>query len=423
MERKKMTAYSSLIIPAIFAAYAFFIFPLPYALAFLAIFIIYAAGLYSFLKKADEVAMQKAAFFNLTIGMILLAFTYFNLIILFITVIATAGAYFAIKTYHLRDIAKILVMFAVILIAATMFLQPTIGMAVSSPPVLDDNWWAALNWIQNNTDSCGVVTTYWDPGHFIRAIANRPVVFDGASQNALWNTTLDANSTQDEIKNAALVDNYLVTNTSDGKIIVETARIQDISTTLLTSNETQAVSILDKYREPGCKSMYYLATADLVDKSYWWTYFGSWTPENMGCAIPMTTLSYSQTSPYTNGSVAYSFQGPMPSGCNQEIAGQIIVLQTNSTFNAYEYSGGQLLPIEKVVYYSGQNVVTNIQQNPGVQGMVIIEPGLQNIVFIPPELENSMFTKMFFFNGQGLGRFKLVNSWGGEVKLFQISYP
>ncbi|MBI4170426.1 MAG: hypothetical protein HY514_01940, partial [Candidatus Aenigmarchaeota archaeon] len=283
----------------------------------------------------------------------------------------------------------------------------------------------SLNWIRNNTDTCAVVATYWDPGHFITGIAKRAVVFDGASQNALWNTTVAAGLSYEEIREIAASEKFRATNITvngEAKTLIETARIQDIATTLATDNETLAIKILEKYRKPGCKEMYYLATADLIGKSFWWTYFWSWNPIDKGCATPMSQMGLRQARPSTAGGITYVYEGGIPAGCNQQIPGQVVINQQNDSLQAFVLRSNQLEQVEQLVYFTNQGGVLRTQPNAPVKGLIFMEPNRQGIVFIPPEIKDSMFTKMFFFNGQGLQNFEFVDSWGGEVKLFRIKF-
>jgi asparagine N-glycosylation enzyme membrane subunit Stt3 len=42
----------------------------------------------------------------------------------------------------------------------------------------------SLQWIGNNTSNNTVITSWWDFGHLFTYEANRPVTFDGSSQNS-----------------------------------------------------------------------------------------------------------------------------------------------------------------------------------------------------------------------------------------------
>jgi dolichyl-diphosphooligosaccharide--protein glycosyltransferase len=263
-----------------------------------------------------------------------------------------------------------------------------------STPVLSNNWWEALNWIKNNTEKCAVIATYWDPGHFITAIAERPVVFDGASQNEL--ITVEINGTN-----------------------VTTARIQDIATTLYTDNETRALEILKKYRG-NCSEMYYIASSDLIMKSQWWTYFSTWNPIDKGTKIYYGLAQLSGKRPLKEEQViAYLyFVGRDERG----IEHYYLLYEKNGTIIPMYQVGNQFIKIRKITFYLNGSLYNIEYSDADIEGTLLAFSGFQGVVYIPKELENSLFTRMFFYNGHGLENFEFVRDWGGEVKLFKVLF-
>lgn len=427
IKKPTAVAFASLIImAAVFVIHSLYAFP-KYMIALAVLFVLYTAVLYLISRKINpsDTALNNISILHITAFTIFLAFTSFDLTVLLGIVVAVTIIFFIVKTFSLRDFGKILFMFFIVVITATTMVLPSVAISQGQGTVLSDNWWNAFQWIKANTSECAVVATYWDPGHFITGIARRPVVFDGASQNAVWSTIVDANLTYEQMRDIAVTDKFVTSNvTTDGqqKVMIETARIQDIAISLSTDNETLAIKILEKYRKPGCNEMYYLATSDLIGKSYWWTYFGTWNPVDKGCATPMSQLGLVQPKPSRDGSLTFVYQGGLPSGCNQQVGGQVIVVQQNTTINAFVLDNNQLLPVEEFMYFTDSGAVLKTQENAPKKGLVILDPGRGAVIFVPPEIKDSMFTKMFFFNGQGLQHFELVNNWGGEVKLYRIRF-
>src|SRR3989344_2965647 len=173
-----------------------------------------------------------------------------------IALIIIVGALVWGKKLDKRTGTLCFVLFVIFGISYYYFFSPGLYIAKNQGTVLSDNWFQALNWMNNNTPECAVVATYWDPGHFITGIARRGVVFDGASQGSTRTVIIDG-------------------------VNVTTSRIQDIATTLYTDNETLAMNILKKDRR-SCGEMYYIASNDLIGKSVWWSYFATWDPVNKG---------------------------------------------------------------------------------------------------------------------------------------------
>lgn len=303
--------------------------------------------------------------------------------------------------------------FAILLIAlifVSFYYNPSVSIAKGSGTVLSDNWWEALNWIKNNTEECSVIATYWDPGHFITGIARRAVVFDGASQNA--QIILQTNDS----KNGLVVENY-----PDGanqvlfykNNTVVHARIKDIGISLYTENETLSKEILENYRKQGC-DLYFIASSDLIGKSVWWSYFATWTPTDKGKQYSYLTIPLQQTKPLiSENAIVYIY----PFSQQQSF----VVYQTNQTkVKAFLQQNNQLVTVEKVFYFTNAGGIITTDESADVKGMIWLTPDKSTAVFIPKEIENSMFTRLFFFNGQGLNNFEYVNSWGGELKLFKV---
>jgi len=56
-------------------------------------------------------------------------------------------------------------------------------------PLMDKSWWNVLNKIKTQTPKDSIINSWWDFGHWFKAIAERRVIFDGATQNtpmAYW---------------------------------------------------------------------------------------------------------------------------------------------------------------------------------------------------------------------------------------------
>ena len=272
-----------------------------------------------------------------------------------------------------------------------MLLAPNLiasyALSFGSGTVLTNNWWEALNWIRNNTENCSVIATYWDPGHFITGIARRPVVFDGATQNALL--VMDVNGTR-----------------------IVRSRIQDIATTLFTDNETLAVEILRNYRIDGC-DMYYIASRDLVFKSQWWTYFSTWKPGERGKMYVYYVGTIFDRKKSLDGSID-EFDFSLGGGVVR-----VFIINGTDIMAVYETPAGRAR-ISRIVVVDPERGAFRVSSDGDIDATLLFYTNSPNVILIPRELENSLFTRMFFFNGAGLERFEFVKDWGGEVKLFSV---
>lgn len=313
--------------------------------------------------------------------------------VLIFTAIAAAGLFHGKKILQ-KELALALVLFFIVSFSFSYYYRPAEAVARGQPPILDQNWFDALSWLHDNTPNCTVVATYWDPGHFITGVARRPVVFDGASQGAT--RTVIVNGTE-----------------------VITARIQDISTTLLTPDEDRALDILRKYRNPGCNEMYYIASQDLLSKSVWWSYFATWDPARVGAKGDQYSYAIAQRSQsrpiLDQNAIAHVY--PL----NQQTA--FVVYESNNTYQAFLQQGSSLATIGNLFYFDKNgNGIMKAKPDADMDGLLWLTPDKGVVIFAPPQLENSMFTQMYLFNGFGLKNFELVGNYGGEVKLFKVKF-
>ncbi|MBS3056036.1 MAG: hypothetical protein J4473_01230 [Candidatus Aenigmarchaeota archaeon] len=307
-----------------------------------------------------------------------------------------------INKYHIM--MAIVVVFT-ISYAYFLYYDPSWQISRYSGTVLSNNWYEALNWIKDNTPECTVIATYWDPGHFITGIADRPVVFDGATQNS--ELYIDK-------------DGHYLLDYDPEKVVAKRSRIQDIGTTLYTDNETEAMDILRYYKFENCSDpMYYIASNDLIFKSQWWSYFSTWNTIDKGKKSTYAIINAGGQKPL----LAYNVIATEFSvGDNQAFL--LYQNQTSGEKKMLFQAGNQFLKIHRFIYIDSQGYMKmQTEDDFQVPGTAMILPGDSQLIYMPPELENSMFTRMFIFRGQGLENFEYVKNWGGEVILYRVNFP
>ncbi|MCX6818581.1 MAG: hypothetical protein NT129_01110 [Candidatus Aenigmarchaeota archaeon] len=363
----------------------------------------------------------------LTFNTTILSLEWFEILILLGLI-----SYFIYKSKILekKDLGLVLTAFLIISIASSFYFSPSSQMARSPNAVLSQNWWEALNWIKNNTAECATMATYWDPGHFITGIANRPVIYDGASQDALRYLYTNETSGKEGL-NFINYDKGIVQIIlkEDGNIT--RARMKDVAISMFTDNESLAVDLLKDYKKQGCDEMYFIASSDLISKSQWWTYFATWSPTKTGTC---QTLKNPKGDCYFYSVVYLSNAKPQPTqnaivytyAISQNQA--FLLYEINNTMKPYLQQGGQVLTVEKIFYYTKEGLgYTRVYPGSEVKGLIWLSPDRNVIIYIPPELENALFTRLYFFNGnnvngQPLEHFEFVNNWGGELKLFRVLF-
>jgi dolichyl-diphosphooligosaccharide--protein glycosyltransferase len=261
---------------------------------------------------------------------------------------------------------------------------------------VDQNWRDALDWLKANSDQNTLVTTWWDPGHIIAGYSGLKVMADGA-----------------HCGDACYPYNHNI-------------RIQDMGRVFSISNETDAVSILQKYMglspqqcqelkqrygdlvaPDACTNvtkMYVIASNDLIGKYYWLSYFGTGTGRNFA-QLPFSGRD-SSDNPVYGGVLTIALKNEqlvpiinVPSqGITNAIVKNIIFFQ-NGQMQGFTYSN-----------------VTNV-----IDGMVWIDPSGQVALFMDSSVRDSLFTRMFFFDGQGLTHFTQVFE-NSELKIYQVNF-
>ncbi|MEM5828039.1 MAG: STT3 domain-containing protein [Candidatus Aenigmatarchaeota archaeon] len=304
---------------------------------------------------------------------------------------------------------------------------------------INENWRSALDFIKTHGDEYTLVATWWDPGHIIAGYTGMKVHADGA--HCSWEACIPYN---------------------------HDIRIQDMGRILTTSNETEAYEILKKYtrisqedckrvknafpelfNESICnitiKKVYFIASQDLIFKYYWPYYFSSclrkYYPDNSICYTRSGIENFFFINKQAEGKV-YSFfiLNIQKSDINRNIlvyTSQAVinnrVVDVDITIKPEIYENQTILVpylmnrdvIKYLVYYpAGQPIVLNLEnygKKANVNAMVILDPSLQYLIFADSDLMNSMFTKMYFLNGIGLEKFKLVFN-NPEVKIYEVNF-
>lgn len=278
---------------------------------------------------------------------------------------------------------------------ATTIGYQTSGMRIS------DNWYNMLDWLKNNADPDSLIVTWWDPGHIIAGYTGLAVHADGAHCGVTSCVPYAHND-----------------------------RIQDMGRTFAISSEEEAIEILSKYREltdeqctdskdfidneygdifpdEACKpisDMYVIASNDLIGKYYWLSYFGTGTGRNY---FQLQITNYDQE----QGVIEYN-------------GGQLRLVWEDGiwvpVFNIPE-QGIRNVIINDVVYYENglQNRQSFRDRQNTIDGMVWVDPGYSVAIFMDGPIRDSIFTKMFFFNGEGLEHFELVLN-NPEIRLYKV---
>ena len=340
-----------------------------------------------------------------------------------------------------------------IIVIAVVFSPITLAYGVSSTvvPGTDDSMVTSLQWIGNNTANNTVITSWWDFGHLFTYEANRPVTFDGSSQNsprAYWvgkalltsNETLSVGilrmlaSSGDQAP--LTMDNYTNNTGLSAEILtnilgVNKTQAITIMTTQYNLTQTQAQTIV-QYTHPDNPTPDVLITSsDMVQKAGWWSYFGSWNfTSNNGTNYQYLASEMNSTTVNNKtlliGSNAVVAQANGTNGTSAGIVDTNAITSNDTTTtlneisNELETGNGSLVIQPHTLTIVNNNTVTQtlVSNSSEYSILLINENGTYIGVAMNQQLENSMFTKLFFEGGAGLTHFKSlygqpgVMAWG-----------
>ena len=365
------------------------------------------------------------------------------------------GILFGYVKGHVKNISYQKIIMAVIVIAV-VFSPITSAYGISSTvvPGTDNSMVSSLEWINNNTSNNTVITSWWDFGHLFTAVADRPVTFDGSSQNsprAYWvgkalltsNETLSVGILRMLASSGDMapltLDNY--TN--------NTGKSAEILNNILGVNKTQAISIMTtqynltpdqaqtivQYTHPNNPTPDVLITSsDMVGKAGWWSYFGSWNfTSNNGTnyqylAAQMNSTTVNNKTLLIGGNAVVA----QANGTNNISAGIVdtnAITSNDTTATLNEISnelksgnGSLVIPPHTLTLINNNTVTQTIVSNSSQYSILLINENDTYIaVAMNKELENSMFTKLFFEGGAGLTHFKSLYGQPG-VMVWGVTY-
>ena len=77
----------------------------------------------------------------------------------------------------------IFILLLILLVFPQNHIRAGYNQGVNSVPSMNDGWYDALLKINEESQPNAIITSWWDFGHWFKAVADRPVTFDGGSQN------------------------------------------------------------------------------------------------------------------------------------------------------------------------------------------------------------------------------------------------
>jgi len=337
----------------------------------------------------------------------------------------------------------------------------------SSVPLVNDAWYDSLTDIKEKTPANTIITSWWDYGHIFKYIADRPVTFDGASQNvpqAHWVGRLLLTDNEDEaIGILRMLDcgantaydrlDAQLNNTAKSVRILHQIILMDKDTAKKTLegqnlSGSQSDEVL-KYTHCDPPPAVVIASEDMIGKAGVWAHFGSWdfdradwwmTARGMERepAIQKIMADHNRSRDRAQQIVdevksipsedaANSWIAPWPTyrsgltGCGKNgetIRCDGIGLTVNTaTMDATLSMQGAVGSPASLVYMSNSGVEEKKFEGRTIPISAVLIPAQNGYygMLADPNIANSMFTRMFFLNGYGLKHFELLTQKSSPV--------
>jgi len=350
--------------------------------------------------------------------------------------VLAAGFIYSVKKPEIR---APFMMVLVVLAAVAPSVSGAHSITTSVVPGTDDGMWNSMQWVKKNTTRDTVVMSWWDFGHLFAVAADRPVTFDGGSQNtprAYWigkalttsNETLSRGiltmlSTSGDLAYETL-DNYTDDSGKTAEILTETLGLpREEARAVMTGryglSDKEADSVL-RYSHPSKPKPFVLVlSSDMLGKAPWWTYFGTWDfRKKTGSRYGYYPSLGSSKPQVVNNTTVIQTVNTMVDRNN--VLGTIIEKKANTT-NATIAVGNnmtvQKINPHKLTIIEGNLLVKNeIVDSDAQLSLIVIGSGNQyTTIIMNRELEDSVFTKLFLLGGFNQTSFKFLHQEPGVL--------
>ncbi len=384
-----------------------------------------------------------------------------------------------------KKISKVLVIILLCLLLLGPY-RSAKGTAKNEIPSMNDAWYSSLQKIDLEAEPDAIINSWWDFGHWFKAIGNRAVTFDGTSQNspnAHWiGSTLLTDDEDYAVGVLRMVDCGQNNAFKElNKVITDGAKSIDILEEIVRLNKEKASSVLLKngLSEEEVNNVlefthcippenYFITSYDMVGKSGVWAHFGSWDfdrslmyntlkkkeyvdDSEKGISFLQDRFDYTREQAESiyydiqsiqNDAEANSWIAPWPSysgsgGCSKIEDGKIgcgigqglqveIDLKTLQadiqTAQGIMHPDSVVLPLEDGSYRKKE-----FNNTIGIS-MMLIPTGEDSYstLMMHPDLDKSMFTIMFYLNGHGLKYFEKFSDTtditGGRIIVWKVNW-
>ena len=193
-----------------------------------------------------------------------------------------------------RVVSKVVVLLILVFVIFPPLIKAAESTALHQVPSMNDAWFDSLIGIKNDCDD-GIITSWWDFGHWFVTVAQRRVTFDGGDQGERIHWVGKSLLTSNESVNVGIL-RMLNCGQEKAPHVLEkyldndTVRAIDVLNKIIVVDKVRASEILkseglsenaidDVLAVTHCDDLlpnYYIVSDDMVGKAGVWGHFGSW---------------------------------------------------------------------------------------------------------------------------------------------------
>jgi dolichyl-diphosphooligosaccharide--protein glycosyltransferase len=357
-----------------------------------------------------------------------------------------------IKAKRIKEIST-----ALFLGAFTFISTANVWKGMNVLPGMDKYFWDVLNQIKEQTPKDAIINSWWDLGHWYKAIAERRVIFDGATQNtpmAYWMARVFL--TQDEEEAFGILrmlnsgsnrafeelvkmgfDDYKALSILK-EIIIVRKKEADIALSKYIPLEAQRKKILALTHQPS--PAFFVVEPRIVSRMAAISFLGNWDFNKLDIYRKFRELKKEPFIDYITEKYKYNLEEAMKVYdtlifTNSEDAldwvssenrlyfestnfrkegnllffnGGFVVDPVNHTVNAFD-NIAQDFKIPKSMFYFEKDVLKEAKfesSNLPFSLLLLQDKDNYTIITLDSQLVNSMLTRLYFLQGKGLKYFK-----------------
>jgi len=376
-----------------------------------------------------------------------------------------------IKEIHINKYITRIVIVILLCLFLIAPLNSASNVAKNEIPSMNDAWYNSLTAIKEDSED-GIITSWWDFGHWFYAIAERKVTFDGADQGERihWvGKSLLTNNEEESIgilrmlncgqeQAPHVLESYLDGDTVKAISILDKIILQsEIEARQTLKNEGLSDEVIEEVIEVAlCDDLidqYYITSDDMIGKAGVWGHFGSWDFERAKMWQTVRKIDFDEgiivlkdefgLSEEEANNIYYEIQNTDAdqwvsgwpgylsglSSCRDEEG--ILTCENGLEINLESMEASILtqqgkVSLRSLAYIDDDKnfVVRKYEGSTSPYSAALLPSG--ETIFMDPLLVGSMFTRLFFFNGHGLEHFSILSDrnqvTGGRIQVWKVNW-